>query len=34
LLKLRKQFDPVLGHCYGKKQTLPTSRQAYPPVLI
>jgi len=29
LLKLRKQFDPVLGHCYGKKQTLPTSRQAY-----
>ena len=29
LLKLRKQFDPVLGHCYGKKQTLPNSRQAY-----
>lgn len=29
LLKLRKQFDPVLGHCYGKKQTLPTSRQIY-----
>ncbi|MCX7839579.1 MAG: PmeII family type II restriction endonuclease [Anaerolineae bacterium] len=29
LIKLRKQFDPVLGHCYGKKQTLPTSRQIY-----
>ncbi len=29
VLKLRKQFDPVLGHCYGKKQTLPNARQAY-----
>lgn len=29
VIKLRKQFDPVLGHCYGKKQTLPNSRQIY-----
>jgi Type II restriction endonuclease EcoO109I len=29
LVKLHKQFDPVLGHSYGKKQTLPTSRQGY-----
>ncbi|MBI5034888.1 MAG: cytoplasmic protein [Chloroflexi bacterium] len=29
LLKLRKQFDPVLGHCYGKKQSLPNARRAY-----
>lgn len=29
VIKLRKQFDPVLGHAYGKKQTLPSSRQIY-----
>jgi hypothetical protein len=29
VIKLRKQFDPVLGHCYGKKQTLPNNRQNY-----
>ncbi len=29
VMKLRKQFDPVLGHCYGKKQTQPNNRQIY-----
>lgn len=29
VIKLRKQFDSVLGHCYGKKETLPNSRQNY-----
>jgi hypothetical protein len=29
LTKLRKQFDPILGHSYGKKQTPPTKTKVY-----
>lgn len=29
LTKLRKQFDPVLGHSYGKKQTAATKTKVY-----
>ncbi len=29
LTKLRKQFDPILGHGYGKKQTPVTKRKSY-----
>jgi hypothetical protein len=29
LSKLRKQFDPILGHSYGKKQTTPTKVKVY-----
>lgn len=29
LSKLRKQFDPILGHSYGKKQTLSTKAKVY-----
>ena len=29
LSKLHKQFDPVLGHAYGKKQTPPTRTKIY-----
>jgi len=29
LTKLRKQFDPILGHSYGKKQTPSTKAKVY-----
>ena len=29
LTKLRKQFDPILGHSYGKKQTPSTKTKVY-----
>jgi|SRR5581483_11466415 hypothetical protein len=29
LIKLRKQFDPVLGHGYGRKQSPPTPKKLY-----
>ena len=29
LTKLRKQFDPILGHSYGKKQTPATKAKVY-----
>jgi hypothetical protein len=29
LTKLRKQFDPILGHSYGKKQTPATKSKVY-----
>ncbi len=29
LTKLRKQFDPILGHAYGKKQSLPSKNKIY-----
>ena len=29
LAKLRKQFDPILGHSYGKKHTLATKTKVY-----
>jgi len=29
LSKLRKQFDPILGHCYGRKQTPSTKAKVY-----
>ncbi|MBM3216801.1 cytoplasmic protein [Candidatus Poribacteria bacterium] len=29
LTKLRKQFDPMLGHCYGKRRSEPTAKLIY-----
>lgn len=29
LLKIHKQFDPLLGHCYGRKQSAPSDKRKY-----
>ncbi len=29
LMKLQKQFDPLLGHCYGRRSGEPTDKRVY-----